>query len=254
VIESLRKEVEHLARLKQTASEKDRKLTEIRLSKQTEQETLLKEKQSRQMLLNKLTGRIKSQRREIDALRQDEKRLSDLVTRLARMARQRNDKTRKIAVNKNSQARPSEPVGINTELPDAAIGNLSFTRLKGLLRLPVKGELMNRFGAPRDDGGMSWKGLFIRALEGAEVRAIASGRVVFAEWLRGFGNLLIVDHGEGYMSLYSNNESLYKQPGESVKAGDTIATAGNSGGQEESGVYFELRHQGRPINPMAWIK
>jgi septal ring factor EnvC (AmiA/AmiB activator) len=126
--------------------------------------------------------------------------------------------------------------------------------LKGLLKLPVRGELMNRFGAPREEGGLSWKGLFIRAAEGAEVKVVAAGRVVFAEWLRGFGNLLIVDHGQGYMSLYSNNESLYKQPGEGVKAGDVIAAAGNSGGQADTGVYFELRHQGRPINPMAWVK
>jgi len=254
VIESLRSEFDHLERLKKTASDKDRTLTEIRQAKAAEQEKLLNEKQARQILLNKLTGRIKSQKKEITALRQDEKRLSELVARLARLAKQRNEKAKRKPAIRNGQTKPTGPVGINTQLPDATMGNASFSRLKGLLRLPVRGELMNRFGAPREDGGLTWKGVFIRALEGAEVKAIASGRVVFAEWLRGFGNLLIVDHGEGYMSLYSNNESLYKQPGESVKTGDTIATAGNSGGQEELGVYFELRHQGRPINPMAWIK
>jgi septal ring factor EnvC (AmiA/AmiB activator) len=113
---------------------------------------------------------------------------------------------------------------------------------------------MNTFGAPREGGGLSWKGLFIRATQGSEVRAVAQGKVAFADWLRGFGNLVIIDHGEGYMSLYSNNESLYKQTGEAVKAGEAIASVGNSGGQEDSGVYFELRHQSKPINPMLWVK
>jgi septal ring factor EnvC (AmiA/AmiB activator) len=78
--------------------------------------------------------------------------------------------------------------------------------------------------------------------------------VVFAEWLRGFGNLIIVDHGEGYMSLYSNNESLYKQVGERVQPGDPIAAVGNSGGQPDTGLYFEMRHQSRPVNPLLWVK
>jgi septal ring factor EnvC (AmiA/AmiB activator) len=113
---------------------------------------------------------------------------------------------------------------------------------------------MNRFGARREGGGVSWKGLFIRATQGAAVKAIATGQVVFADWLRGFGNLIIVDHGEGYMSLYSNNESLYKQVGEKVQPGDAIATVGNSGGQPEPGLYFEMRHQSRPVNPLLWVK
>jgi septal ring factor EnvC (AmiA/AmiB activator) len=143
---------------------------------------------------------------------------------------------------------------VNTAVPEPGRDGTPFSRLKGLLRLPVAGELMNKFGTPREGGGVSWKGLFIRAPEGAEVRAVAGGTVAFADWLRGFGNLVIVDHGEGYMSLYSNNESLYKQAGEPVKTGEAIASVGNSGGQESPGVYFELRHQSRPINPTAWIK
>lgn len=254
LIESLRRELDQLARLKQSAAEKDRALTEIRQSKIAEQERLLREKQARQSVLNRLSGQIKAQRKEISTLKQDEKRLTELIAKLARLAQQRKAKTPKKQASRAALSKPSGPVGINTEVPEAIYGDTVFSRLKGLLRLPVRGELMNRFGAPREDGGLTWKGLFIRAQEGAEVKAVAAGRVVFAEWLRGFGNLVIVDHGEGYMSLYSNNESLYKQPGEGVKSGDTIASAGNSGGQEEPGVYFELRHQGRPINPMAWIK
>jgi septal ring factor EnvC (AmiA/AmiB activator) len=86
------------------------------------------------------------------------------------------------------------------------------------------------------------------------VRAVGSGRVAFADWLRGFGNLLIVDHGGGYLSLYSNNESLYKQAGEPVRAGDVVAAVGATGGQDEPGLYFELRHQGKPFDPLAWVR
>ena len=122
-----------------------------------------------------------------------------------------------------------------------------------MLRLPVIGELVNRFGSLRPDSGLSWKGLFISARPGREVKAVAGGRVVYADWLRGFGNLLILDHGDGYMSLYGNNESLLKAVGAEVRAGDAIALSGSSGGIPESGLYFEIRHQGRAIDPLDWI-
>ncbi|MRW91009.1 peptidoglycan DD-metalloendopeptidase family protein [Duganella sp. FT80W] len=129
----------------------------------------------------------------------------------------------------------------------------AFASLKGQLRMPVAGKLAAKFGARRGDGP-SWKGVFIRASEGADVHAVAGGRVVFADWLRGFGNLIIVDHGGQYMSIYGNNQSLLKRAGDIVKAGDAIASAGNSGGNEESGLYFELRHQGAPFDPAGWVK
>jgi len=127
----------------------------------------------------------------------------------------------------------------------------SFGRQKGNLRLPVRGTVAGRFGAPRDGGG-TWRGLFIKAGVGTDVKAVATGRVVFAEWMRGFGNILIVDHGNSYLSIYGNNDSLLKQVGQAVKGGETIATVGNSGGNPDSGLYFELRHQGQPIDPMKW--
>ncbi len=127
-----------------------------------------------------------------------------------------------------------------------------FARLKGSLRLPVKGDVLARFGASRSGGGPTWKGIFIQAQTGSEVHAVAPGRVVFAEWLRGFGNLLIIDHGDQYLSIYGNNESLLKQPGDVVQTGDEVATAGNSGGNPETGLYFELRYQGKPFDPQSW--
>jgi septal ring factor EnvC (AmiA/AmiB activator) len=128
----------------------------------------------------------------------------------------------------------------------------NFEALRGQLRLPVRGELVAKFGGKHGDGP-SWKGLFIRAEEGAEVKAVAGGRVVFAEWLRGFGNLIIVDHGNQYMTIYGNNQAVLKRAGDVVKAGETIANAGNSGGNEQSGLYFEMRHQGRAFDPLGWV-
>jgi septal ring factor EnvC (AmiA/AmiB activator) len=129
----------------------------------------------------------------------------------------------------------------------------AFASLKGQLRAPVAGKVAAKFGSRRGDGP-SWKGVLIRVAEGAEVHAVAGGRVVFADWLRGFGNLIIVDHGGQYMSIYGNNQALLKRIGDVVKAGDPIASAGNSGGNEESGLYFELRHQGAAFDPAGWVK
>jgi septal ring factor EnvC (AmiA/AmiB activator) len=137
---------------------------------------------------------------------------------------------------------------------DAWLDGNEFSSLKGRLSLPVRGELANRFGSPRADGGVTWKGLFIRAATGENVKAVASGRVVFADWLRGFGNLMILDHGGSYMSLYANNETNHKQIGDSVRGGDTIATVGNTGANPEPGLYFELRHQGKAFDPLNWVR
>ena len=116
----------------------------------------------------------------------------------------------------------------------------------------MRGDLIAKFGGKRGDGP-TWKGLFIRAPEGSEVRAVAAGRVVYADWLRGFGNLLIVDHGNQYITIYGNNQAVLKQAGDLVKAGEVIASAGNSGGNEQSGLYFEMRHQGRAFDPLGWV-
>lgn len=150
---------------------------------------------------------------------------------------------------------PIAPLVHNDATPDidpqAAYGK-SFASMRGLLHSPVRGVLTNRFGSKRGDGPPS-RGLFIRAPEGTEVKAVAAGRVVFADWLRGFGNLIIIDHGSEYMTIYGNNQALLKHPGDVIKAGDIIAKAGNSGGNEQSGLYFEIRHQGRAFDPISWV-
>lgn len=265
MIEALRADQARLTALQQQTARESARLAELKSAREAEQRRLLADKRARERTLQKLSARIQQQRREISGLQRDERALTQLVERLNRLMAQQAEREaararaarqarRKPAGETDAAVQRRGPVAVNTETPQAFRSNQPFSRLKGSLRLPVAGELMNRFGAPREGGGLTWKGLFIRAAAGSAVKAIAAGQVVFAEWLRGFGNLIIVDHGEGYMSLYSNNESLYKQVGERVQAGDAIASVGNSGGQPESGLYFEMRHQSRPVNPLLWVK
>ena len=129
-----------------------------------------------------------------------------------------------------------------------------FGKLKGKLPWPVVGKPSNRFGRYRNGTSLRWQGLTIPSTEGNRVEAIHSGRIVFADWLRGSGLLVIIDHGDGYMSLYAHNQSLLKEIGDWVNPGDTIATVGNSGGQQRSGLYFEIRHNGKPTDPKRWCK
>ena len=111
---------------------------------------------------------------------------------------------------------------------------------------------MARFGTNRPEGGI-WRGILLRAAEGAEVQVVASGTVVYANWLRGFGNLVIIDHGQEYLSVYAYNQSLLKQIGDEVKTGETIALAGSTGGQVDSALYFEIRHRGAAIDPLQFL-
>jgi murein DD-endopeptidase MepM/ murein hydrolase activator NlpD len=195
----------------------------------------------------------------IGALQQDEKRLTRLIDGLSRIIAQQKARPPKPEPRPRAPAeRPAgssgQTPGIdNDKTPDAGLARFSgdFARLKGSLRLPVRGTVSNRFGTARQEGS-TWKGLFIRAAAGGDVHAVAAGRVVFADWMRGFGNLLILDHGDGYLTIYGNNESLYKHVGETVKPGEVVAVIGNSGGNPESGLYFELRHQGQPLDPLKW--
>lgn len=233
----LRGNLERLEENSRRSREEAAELAAIRAEQAAQRDRLQREKQERRQLLAKVSRQVERQRKEIGKLQRDEKRLARLVEKLTKIV----------------TPKPQAPGLRNTRVPEAGFEGRPFRELKGSLALPAKGELANRFGSPRPEGGTSWKGLFIRSPEGQEVRAIAPGRVVYADWLRGFGNLLILDHGQGYMSLYGNNETLFRQVGDPVKGGEVVAAVGNSGGNPESGVYFELRHQGQPLDPLGWV-
>ena len=271
------------------AKERSAELAEVEAEQQKRHADLQKQRADRQSLYAQISSKVNAQRKEIGSLQQNEKRMTQLIDRLSKIlaaqaaqaakaveaarlaeakaaaARQKEkerEKEKRPPTEKEgrdlAKASPSpepapprpRPAEVENQLePTASDG--SFARQRGNLRLPVRGAIAGRFGAARDGGG-TWRGLFIKAGNGSEVKAIANGRVVFSEWMRGFGNLLIVDHGNAYLSIYGNNDSLLKQVGQSVKGGETVATVGNSGGNPESGLYFELRHQGQPIDPMKW--
>ena len=140
------------------------------------------------------------------------------------------------------------------EIPPPPLERKPFKSMRGKLPWPTRGTLKARYNTRKGAADLRWKGMFIGAKTGTRVRAIYHGQVAFADWMNGFGLILIVDHGDGYMSIYANAESLHKSQGEWVRPGDVIATAGDSGGQKSSGVYFEMRRDGQPINPHRWVK
>lgn len=242
LIRNLGEILDEKKRLAGLAQDKNAELAEIEKSQQRERAGLVEQQKKRQVVLARLSDRIKSQRNEVDKLKRDEKRLAKLIEGLGR-----------IVARPRRGSQGQGPALRNERTPDASQAADAFAQMKGRLSLPTRGELANRFGTPRQEGGTTWKGVFIRAASGAEVKAIAPGRIVFADWLRGFGNLAIVDHGDGYLSVYGNNESLFKTVGQPVKAGEAIASVGNSGGNPESGLYFELRQLGQPLDPLKWV-
>lgn len=135
---------------------------------------------------------------------------------------------------------------------DAPRSAQPFAGMQGKLQLPVEGRISHRFGNQRNQGKLRWHGIFIDAAEGESVYAVHYGRVVFSDWLRGFGLLMIISHGEGYMSLYGHNQALFRETGDWVSAGEVIAAVGDSGGQDKTGLYFEIRIDGKPNNPQNW--
>lgn len=227
---------QNLAQLEQVSAQTEEKRQEIEILGQqaaAEQKRLESELKQSEGTLNKVSGDIKRTREEIENLKKNEKTLAALVKHLAR------EKGRKPAGRRPASRNP-EPDGV-------------FARLKGRLPLPVMGDVVRRYGSARDDTGLTWKGIVIATEPGEIVRAVADGQVAYADSLRGFGKLLILDHGDGYMSLYGYNRSLARKAGEKIQAGERIGAAGSGDGAGESGLYFEIRVQGRPVDPMKWV-
>ena len=258
LINKMQGNLNHLNQLNEETTSTLEKVAELKQKQIDERQVLQSQKQVKSKIVRSLSQQIAMQRGEIKKLSRDEKRLSQLVERLARATpasgkKQKNKRTARADSSETNKAAQDAPPALANNIEPSFEGHSgNFSSLRGKLRLPVRGEVSNRFGSSRADSGISWKGLFIKANEGSEVKSVASGRVVFADWLRGFGNLIILDHGDGYMSLYGNNQAVLRQVGDSVKAGDAIASVGNSGGNEANGLYYELRRQSRPFDPLSW--
>ncbi len=263
LIHGMQSNLSQVTKLNEQTVDALQEVVNLKNKQQNERKNLEVQKQSHSKVVEKLSSQISAQRNEIEKLKRDEKSLSQLVERLARapqpkpqkstLANKPNSSGQDTSTSKpESDPAPQRPLATNESLPSNAFDGGNFEALRGKLNLPVRGEVTNKFGNSRQDTGLTWKGLFIKSNEGNEVKSVASGRVVFADWMRGFGNLIIVDHGGGYMSLYGNNQALLRKMGDNVKGGDTIASVGNSGGNDTSGLYYELRSRSKPFDPMSW--
>jgi septal ring factor EnvC (AmiA/AmiB activator) len=234
---SMRNDLNTLNSVSNKVHEQSDALAKLRAEQNSQKEKLKQVQHDKLQVLSQISKQLSRQRHEITRLQHDENRLANLVNKIAQML-----------------AKPkSKSLFHNDNIPDSRFDGKPFEQLQGKLALPVKGDISNKFGETRPDSTVLWKGLFIKSASGQPVKVVAAGRVVFADWLRGFGNLIIVDHGNAYMSLYGDNETLYKQVGDELKGGDIIATVGNSGGNSDSGLYFELRHESHPLDPMKWL-
>lgn len=192
---------------------------------QQQHERLMRQRHERELTLTRLRGTLKNKDQQLKQQQQQQKELEQIVAAASRIAGGKG----------------------------FASNHIPFKQRKGKLSWPVLGKIQNRFGSVRG-GGVRWDGVLIKAGSGTAVKAVHSGRVLFADWLPGQGMLMIVDHGDQYMSLYAHNEVLLKEPGEWVESGDTIARSGDSGGQQVAGLYFEIRYKGEPADPSAWCK
>ena len=220
---------DYMQRLADTEAEildEERKLARLHDEQARELAAMQRSQGQRRDVVARLTQELNDQSRQLDRLQSDERDLQTLITGLEEAL---------------------------ADIPAEHPQQLAFVGLRGRLPWPASGRIVNRFGSPKL-GALVWDGVMISAPEGREVRAVHHGRVAFADWLRGFGLMLIVDHGDGYMTLYGHNQSLFKEAGDWVEVGEPVALVGSSGGREQAGVYFGIRYQGRAVDPAKWCR
>ena len=222
-IDTVRGELEQLATLLRRARESQQRLAALSATRQSELDELEAAREQRNAMMASLQAELADSGRALDSLRADEQRLEDLVLELGDIL-------------------AAFPAG--SEEP--------FGNLKGRLAWPAPGRIDGAYGTLRNGGPLRWNGVLLAAEPGTPVRAVFHGRVAFSDWLPGLGLLMIVDHGDGYLSLYGHNEVLLRDSGEWVAPGDVLAQVGSAGGR--SGLYFELRHDGEPIDPNDWMR
>lgn len=224
-VEALEADIQQLLIVEDDLEVEKQQLASLIAAKQVENKTLASSKKRRQSILATLSKQMKSSTQELSELKENEKRLTELIVSIRQ------------AIN---------------DIPLLTQQNKPFKNLKGKLSWPIKGSIRKKFGSARKSG--RYDGVVIAAREGTVIRSISHGRVVYADWLRGYGLLIIVDHGANYMSLYAFNEGLYKEVGDWVEVGEAIGTVGVSGGQQEAGLYFSIRKNGKPVNPIHWCR
>ncbi len=224
-IESFLDTMQQIKRVSEESRNQKVKLQQLQAELEQQRKNALNSKRERQALVAKYSNSIADTSEQLKVLQQQQKELQQLIDNVIEIT---------------EEIRAPEDV-------------IDIAKLKGKLRRPVSGKIANRYNAQRI-GGLRWTGLFIQSEEGKTVRAIHYGHVVFSGYLRGMGLLTIIDHGNQYLSLYGHNQTLKVGVGDWITPGQTIATVGNTGGQQRSGLYFELRYKGRTQNPSTWVK
>ncbi len=217
-----------LAELEQVAvsiNQETSQLNTLKQQQESEKSQLDQQRTKRQAVLATINADIATQKEQIDTLKADELRIQELITSLS---------------------------GIFADIPLAIASSDNFPQLKGKLPWPVIGKALNKFGEQRASGDLIWNGVRLQARQGSDVKAISHGRVAFSDWLPGLGLIIIIDHSQGYMSLYGYNEALFKETGDWVDLGEVIASVGDGGSDNQPSLYFELRYQGKPIDPKHW--
>ena len=236
----LKAAIQHLDQLgKQEKTETDLLDQDIE-QKKSEQVALDEARKQRNTLLAQISRDFSSSEQQLNQLQISENSLKNLMATLP-------------ITEEELAADAEQPKELQALAEPSPELNGDFTSLKGQLPWPVQGRLAQKFDSPRAEVGR-WDGVLIDAGEGTEIKAVTKGKVVYAEWLRGYGLLLIIDHGHGYMTLYAFNQSLYKHIGDTVEAGDVIASVGLSGGRSQAGLYFGIRKKGVPIDPLEWCR
>ncbi len=204
--------------------------------------------------LQQLEQSLASQKQQKKMLNQQRRSRAALLVRLEQEIQQQETNLTELESSRNRIENLLKSLGeLLADIPPGPESRVAFASLKGKLALPVTGRLAARFGDTKGQGGLKWNGVLIASAYGEPVKAVSYGRIAFADWLQGFGFITIIDHGHGYMTLYGHNESLFKQAGEWVEAGEVIATVGDSGGHNRPGLYFEIRERGKPVNPQSWL-
>ena len=274
-VAAVKKEIERLAELEAKTELRRQEVVRV-VQDTTEQKSVLDtQKKERATVLARIEGQLQAQRAEAAMLGRDDKRLSTLIDDLGgqlhaareaaeagrkaeqeRQEQARQEQTRQEQAKQEQARQAQETSQLRQRQQEASLqssaGGSDGAGLKPGLRWPLRGAVMARFGSNRPEGGV-WRGILVRAAEGASVQVVASGTVVYSNWLRGFGNLLIIDHGQQYLSVYAYNQSLLKQIGDQVQTGETIALAGSTGGQVDSALYFEIRHRGAAVDPFQFL-
>lgn len=279
-IDALRATRDKLAKNQQATKETETRLQTLLAEQQEHHQTLLASQQSRAKVRNQLQQSVQDDEQKLTKLVKAEKALKARLEELRRkreeqerreraererlaklkaeQERQRKLAEQRRAEQQNKTVKPAEPVEeVASSKPErgsgiSSAGHYSGLKTNGSLRWPVQGPILISYGSPRT-AQLKWKGTLIGASEGTQVKAVAPGQVVYADWLDGFGMLLVIDHGKGYMSLYGHNQSLLRQVGQNVEQGEPVALVGDSGGQDRPGLYFEIRYQGEAINPTKWL-